>query len=318
MEEKRESVGWESARNVAGLDEHAYLLGSPPIREFTEFIRARRPGSGSALDEDLAHEWRAAARRIRELEDTERGCVDDAVLLPLPQELETRASEVLMDPSVIRSLRLLPFRWAMVELDHLIVHQRAVDLTYISVLKRAVPSRPTDKELLRIACGDVGSAPEVRVTRTSETVYTFSSASTDLRFLDMRLLDPIAVHGYDGPGRATSMVALFVGFGVNLLCALRVQGRLILVNGTHRVHPLYEWGVRTVPCLVREVASDEDLDLIGASEIKQSLPLYLRAPRPPRLKDFFDPLICKVVSVAPACRLVHIQVSTQRSRLALA
>jgi hypothetical protein len=319
MEEpERTDIVSESARTAARRDRHAYLLGTPPLREFMEFIRARCPGSGSMLDENLTEEWRGAARRIRELEDTERGCVDNAALLPLPDAIETLASEVLLDPVVARSLRLLPYRWAMVELDRLIVHQRSVDLAFISDLKRAVPSRPNHEDLLRIASGGIGSAPEVQVTRTSENVYTFSSVSSDLRFLDLALLHPNAVRGYDIPGRATKVLALFVGYGVNLLCALRMQGRLILINGTHRAHLLCELGVRRLPCLVREVACDEDLDLIGASEIKQSLPVYLRAPRPPLLKDFFDPLICKIIPVASASRLVHVQVNTQRSRLTIA
>jgi hypothetical protein len=192
-----------------------------------------------------------------------------------------------------------------------------VDLAFIGSLKAAFPSDPTDEELFRFAAGRLRRAPEVRVTRTSENVYTFASDSSDLRFLDIALLDPEAVHGYHAPGHAAGVVAVFVGFGVNFLCALRLRDRLLLTNGTHRAYMLYDLGIRRVPCLVREVSSDDDLDLIGATDVKQSLQVYLRARRPPRLKDFFDPQLRKIVPVAATSRLVHVQLNTQRSRVSI-
>jgi hypothetical protein len=307
-------AGMEGTR----IEEHVFLLGTPPIREFLELVKARRLNVCCAPEEILVHEWRRAADHIRELEVTESGSVENAALTALPEEMERCVSHELEDPCVKRSLGLLPCRWALVDLDQLIVHQRSVDLTFIGSLKAAIPTSPTDEELFRFTAGRLRPAPDVRITRTSENVYTFSSASADLRFLDIALLDPEMVHGYHAPGRAAGAVAVFVGFGANFLSALRMQGRLILINGTHRSHLLYDLGIRRVPCLVREVSCDDDLDLIGAPEVKQSLQVYLRARRPPRLKDFFDPQLRKIIPVAAASRLVHVQLQTQRSRVSIA
>ena len=318
MEGKKvKSASEKCAIEGARIDAHAYLLGTPPIREFMEVLRARRLNGTCAQEDELAHEWRRAAHYIRELEAAEGGCVENAALISLPAEMEGFARRELEDPCVERSLGLLPYRWALVDLDQLVVHQRSVDLTFIESLKAAFPKSPTDEELFRFAAGRLRQAPDVRVTRTSENVYTFSSASSDLRFLDIALLDPQTVHGYHAPGHAAAVVGVFVGFGANFLCALRMQGRLILSNGTHRAHMLYELGIRRVPCLVREVSCDDDLDLIGATDVKQNLQVYLRARRPPRLKDFFDPQLRKIIPVAAASRLVHVQVNTQRSRVSI-
>jgi hypothetical protein len=67
---------------------------------------------------------------------------------------------------------------------------------------------------------------------------------------------------------------------------------------------------------VREVASDRDLELIDAPELKQTLPIYLRTPRPPRLKDYFDPVIRALIRAPAMTRLLHVQITTQESKAA--
>jgi hypothetical protein len=297
--------------------QYVYLLGTPPIREFLEFVRCKRMPEDTAwaADQALVKDWHRAADVLREAEAVENGLSASSLLLPLPPELQRLAERELEDPGTARSLNLLPHRWALVDLDQLVVHQRSVDLTYIESLRTALPTDPTDEEVFLFAAGRLCPPPAVRVTRASETVYTFSSVSSDLRFLDFALLDPKSVNGYHPPGSATGVVGVFIGFGVNILSALRVRDRLILINGTHRAHVLYSLGIRQVPCLVREVSGEEDLDLIGAIDVKQSLPVYLRAGRPPRLKDFFDPRLHAIIPAAAATRLVHVQLNTQRSRV---
>jgi hypothetical protein len=80
---------------------------------------------------------------------------------------------------------------------------------------------------------------------------------------------------------------------------------------------VYERGIRKFPCLVREASSDDDLDLVGAGDVKQNLHVYVRSRRPPRLRDFSDPLLHTIVPVAAASRLVHVQINTQRSRVSV-
>jgi hypothetical protein len=121
----------------------------------------------------------------------------------------------LQDSCVLQTLELLPHRWALVELDQLIVHQRSLVLPYIRKCAEAFPVIPCDEELFRLAAGRLWQRPEIRVTRASESVYRFESRSTDLRFLDVALLDPRTVHGYHAPGRAEHIVGVVVGFGAN-------------------------------------------------------------------------------------------------------
>jgi hypothetical protein len=317
--EERECNGASEvvATDIGRVEESAYLLGAPPMREFKEFLQNRVPPELCEPEEALTEEWREAEKYLGGLASTEGGFADGAIVMPLPKEMEGLASRSLQDPSVKKSFALLPHRWALVNADQLIVHQRSVDLTYIRSLKAKFPKRPLAEELFMLASGGLEPTPAVRVTRTAENVWTFACPSADFRFLGFALLNPQSVDGYQPPGRPTDVVSGFVGFGVNWSTALRMQGRLILVNGTNRGYLQYDWGMRYLPCLVREVSSEDELDLIGASDVKQNLQLYLRSRRPPRLKDFFDPKLCKVLPVVPAMRLLHVQITTQRSRVAI-
>jgi hypothetical protein len=318
MEDREVEAGpATSATRVGGTDNYAYLLGTPPVHECMEFLTTRSLEARGARQATLAQEWHIASERIRELEAAEGGCADNAELISLPDRMAEMAKCELEDPWVQRSLSMLPHRWALVDLDQLIVHQRSVDLSYIGKLEAEFPSGATQEDLFRFAAGHLREAPQVRVTRSSENVFTFSSPSADLRLLDMALLDPVEVQVTSATGRPTHIVGVFVGFGVNCICALRIQQRLILINGTHHACMLRRRGGGRVPCLVREVFGDDDLDLIGAIDVKRNLPSYVRSRRPPLLRDFFDPKIRKIIPVAPATRLVHVQVNTQRSRLAV-
>jgi hypothetical protein len=304
----------ESGGQISRSEECVHLLGLPSMREFMEFARARSVGGRDTDQVLLVREWRAAADRIRELELTE-GEHPRAGLLPLPAEMSDLAVHESREACIEKSYGILPYRWSLVELDELIVHQRSVDLAFVRRIRGTFPSQATEQDLFRFAAGHLQPAPEVRVTRSSENVYTFSSVSSDLRFLDLALLDPKAVQGHNAPGRAAHVIGVFVGFGLNHICALRMQDRLILINGTHRAYVLHELGIRAVPCLVRDVSRDDDLDLIGATDVKQNLQLYLRARRPPRLRDFFDSRLRMIIPVEAASRLVHVQLNTQRSRV---
>jgi hypothetical protein len=189
-----------------------------------------------------------------------------------------------------------------------------VDLAYTDLLNAILPVRPTEEELISFAAGRFRQAADVGVKRNSENFYTFSCGSSDFRVLETALLDPAGVKGYNPPGHATHVLAVFLGFGVNFLSVIKIRDRLILNNGTNRSFVLYERGIRRIPCLVREVACEDDLDVMGALDIKQNLAVYLGARRPPRLRDFFDPHLRKLVPVVNDSRMIHVQVSTQRSK----
>ncbi len=303
-------------RHHARIDDHAYLLGAPPVGDFLGFLKTRVQ-AGSAELSRLHAAWRAAASHWRELESTEGGFADRVEIRPLPEHLKSLAERELEDPSVRRALGDVSHYWAYVNIDQLVVHQRNLDLSYVRQLGDVFPAYPTDKDLFELATGKFKRDPAQITVTQSENVTTFASLSSDLRVLETTLLDPRCIQGYHPPGRAAYIVAVAVGYGINCASVLRIQGRLILQNGTHRASMLFENGIRQFPCLVREISTEEDLDMIGASDIRQNLSFYLHSRRPPRLRDFFDPLLRAKVKVPWACRLTHVQANTQQSRVSI-
>jgi hypothetical protein len=68
-----------------------------------------------------------------------------------------------------------------------------------------------------------------------------------------------------------------------------------LINGHHRASALRECGVRQVPCVIQKVTRREELDVVAIGNLRRHPDAYLKAPRLPVLKDYFDPLLRKVV-----------------------
>jgi hypothetical protein len=103
-------------------------------------------------------------------------------------------------------------------------------------------------------------------------------------------------------------VALTVGFGANFLTVMHAEGRLVLTNGSHRAYALRDLGVTEVPCIIQRVTRRDELELMGVAELTGNPDRFLTAPRPPMLKDYFDPMLRKIIDVRKKNRVVTVQV----------
>jgi len=55
------------------------------------------------------------------------------------------------------------------------------------------------------------------------------------------------------------------------------------------------------------------MDLVASGDVQNNPDRYLKAPRPPLLKDYFDPRLRKVVQVPRKNRLVRLQFAVEQS-----
>jgi hypothetical protein len=307
-----------SVENVCPLDERVVLMGQPPVQEFIRTLKTRAI-DGESLDESVAaEEWRRAHDHYRALQVKEAGAADNPALGDLPDGIAAQADSVLQSPEIRRGYALLPFRWAMVEIERLIAFQRLIDLHFVEALQRSVSKQPTDEQLLTLALGDGSAAMSAPILKQSEQLYSFTSPASGLRPIGTVLLDPARVRGTHPVGRIWAVVATFVGFPLNLISAVHIHNRLLLFNGYHRAYALRTLGVTHVPCLVRFASREEDLDLIAATDIRQNSQLYFKASRPPILRDFFDPPLRKIIRVPRTHHTLHVQVTAQQSRTPVA
>ena len=154
--------------------------------------------------------------------------------------------------------------------------------------------------------------PPVRGARIAPNVWSFSSPSSDLRLLDLNMIDPSTINGLEPGGAAIALVAATLGYGSNYLNALRVGNRLILNNGTHRAFALRDMGLTHAPCLIQNTTRREELDLAGVPDLEERADLFLTHPRPPLLKDYFDAKLRMLLNVPRTQRQLRVAVQVEQ------
>ncbi len=281
---------------AAAGEEQVFLIGRPPVREFLDFVKAQAVDPSTVDVGQLTTEWRAANDRVRQLERDEKGIADNAKVEEVPDDLAEPANRVANDPVVRKAFETLPSRVGVVNLETLVVHQKRIGLPYVASVRAALGDTPSPAGIFRL-CLPVGvdvALPPVQVISATNG-WLFVSPSNDLRILDGQALAPEAVRARQLGGYAAGVVSVFAGFSVNLLHAARIEGRLLLLNGSHRAYALRESGVMKAPALVLDVTRREELELLGVAELKERADVYLRDPRPPLLRDYFDSRLRKIV-----------------------
>lgn len=289
------------------LEDHVFLVGRPPISEYLSFMRVMALDGHAADHGDLMSEWRVANDHVHQLASAEAGAADNPPLEGLPDDLAGIAAEVRADPMVQRSFKSFPCDLAMVNLDTLVVHQKHINLAYVDRLKKRIGASPNPEQVGRLAFALDRGDPPVRIMQTASNSFAFVSPSNDFRFLDASLIkDPDGLKGYETTGVPSAVLALVVGYGSNFLSALSVEGRLVLNNGSHRAYALRDLGITRVPCLVQTLSRRDELELVGAQDLRKSPDRYLKDRRPPMLKDYFDEKLRKVVKVPVKNRTVKV------------
>jgi hypothetical protein len=284
------------------IETNVFLMGRPPLGEYLGFLTTQMVDGHLADRGLLAQEWREANDRVKQLERDEAGWADGATVDPISADLQELEARVLSDAMYRRQFELVPWCVGEVELDRLVVYQKRIGLGHIERVRATLGPNPSRADVFRL-CLPYHHPPTPAVTtQQAPNGWVFTSPSNDLRLMDATLLRPDQISGYQAKGATSQVVALMVGFSPNLLHVLQIEGRLILMNGSHRAYALREAGFDRVPCLVLKVTRREELEVVGSEEVKAKPDEFLKAPRPPVLKDYFDPALRKLV---PVRRLLH-------------
>jgi hypothetical protein len=212
---------------------------------------------------------------------------------------------------MVRRSFFLPIDVGMVELDRLVVYQKQINLEYIKKIKNRMGSAPSEDAMFQLCLPLDHPQPEVRKMRTHQNAYTFISQSNDLRFLEPVILESTQIIGHQSGGPIAGVLGLVVGFSVNYFSVLHVENRLILLNGSHRAFALRELGITHAPCLIITLSRREELNPLNIPDLQNKPDLYLKAPRPPLLKDYFDPMLRKLVKVPRKLRHVTVSFGVQ-------
>jgi hypothetical protein len=292
-------------------EDHVYLIVGATLREYLNFMTAE-PVSAEAADRAaLAAEWRAAHDRHARLRRAEEDWADDVRPRPLPAGLEPLAAWVAADPIFQAAFDALPTRLALVELDRLVVCQKTIHLAQVRRLRDRLGADPPPEQVFRLCLPADHPTAGYRVARVGSDSVVFVCESDDLRFHESVVLAPSQVTGHRPFGPVAGVVGLVVGFGSGYLNVISGEGRLVLNNGYHRAYAMRELGVTHVPAVVQEVRRADEVGAAGGAAFRRNPDFYLRSPRPPVLKDYFDPELRKVVRLTPTARHVRVRFTVE-------
>lgn len=304
-----EATGEDRARDEAAtgaVREQLRLLGQPTLRDHLEFVQGAVQGGENMDPREICDEWRLANDHYHDLKGAEDGIADEAECLELPEAMRPLAEELSAQPMFRVTCDCLPVRFALVELDRLVVYQRHVTLPFVEALGARLDPKPGDEALFRFCQPLERSDPPIRMRRLDEDRYLFACDSTDFRFHRTVLLRPDQIRGVESFGPIGAVVGLMVGFGSNFLSVIRSDGRMLLQNGYHRAYALRAAGITHAPAVVQTVTRLDELDLVAAQKVVDEPGFYFGSRRPPLLKDFFDPKLTKILPVRRRERLVEV------------
>jgi hypothetical protein len=288
-------------------EDYLYLIVGATLREYLNFMTAEPVGAETADRSALATGWRAAHDRLAKLRRAEEDWADDVRPRPLPAALEPLAAQVAADPIFRSAFDALPTRPALVELDRLVVCQKTIHLAQVRRLRDRLGPDPSPEQVFRLCLPADHPTPGHRVARVGSDSVVFVCESDDLRFHESVVLAPHQVTGHRPFGPVAGVVGLVVGFGSGYLNVIAAEGRLLLNNGYHRAYTLRELGVTHVPAVVQEVKRADEFGAVGGTAFRRSPDFYLRSPRPPVLKDYFDPELRTTVRLTPTARHVRVR-----------
>ena len=121
------------------VHEEVWLLGQPPLRDYLSYVRKTVLGGEALAREELVNEWRVANDRFYDLEENEAGFADRGEVQRhrcLRLRRSWRRSGGIA--RFARAFDSLPTRFAMVELDRLVVEQPHINLSHVERLKTRI------------------------------------------------------------------------------------------------------------------------------------------------------------------------------------
>jgi len=287
---------------------HVLLLGHPPLTEYLGYVSTQTV-EGGRDEAALMDAWRRGNDHLLALAETEAGFADGIEFGEIPADLAPLVARALADPVMRRDYALAPVSIEWIELDRLVVHQKAINLAFVDELKAELGESPSATRIFEFSLPyEKRTDPPVQVGRIGELAWNFRSVSNDFRILDAELLDPAQVTGSSAAGVPSVIVALSLGYGSNYLSALSVGSRLVLHNGSHRAYALRAAGQTHAPCLVQHISRHEELRAIVGDGHPLTAPgeNILTTSRPPLFKDYFDEQLRMIVSVPASLRQIQV------------
>jgi len=268
------------------------MYGAVTQIELNGFLEANSIDSDEQKHE-IKTRWLEAAECFRDVVNTEAGLPDTVQSRSLPGEAAVFVHDLQRNPAFSRTFSNFPLSFEEIEIDKIVASQRTVHLDYVEQLRANHTGSPHD--ILESCLHPGRDCTPTGVGRNAPNAFTFSSNNPSLRFLGVyeQPFDAATMDVHHPGGQPIRAIVLLVGYGSSTINVYRVDKRIILNNGFHRLYALRSLGISHAPVVVQRVTRPE-LEL--PPQIADLPRDYLvQAPRPGLMKDFFNErLTCEV------------------------
>jgi hypothetical protein len=219
-------------------------------------------------------------------EDKEAGCADDAAILAVPAEMSAHIDAVLADARVNRAFARVPVMFGLIDVDATMCAHATLAGDTLEAMSAAWQGGLDDPALVRTCLPlEARDAGDVRASFDGRTL-SVSADDGELCWLHSALQSGAGASDVAGPGTIGATLQLQVGRAPALLHAVRLNGRLLLVEGRHRARVLRAAGETYLPCLISNCADLDDVREAAPAVTALDLERLFDAPRPPMLRDF--------------------------------
>lgn len=234
----------------------------------THFRNACVPADQS--DAALTAEWHAA-RTLLDLSNLPVHNPGRPTISPIPESEQPYIEALQVRPwaaNYFAGIHQQPYTFAMVELDPLLAYQFSVNTERSQHHCAHLSNPPTVQELLPICLPQHEEAADFKGLQQAQSLV-LKSETLNFRLIAQGPLMP-------------NVAGIAFGVSIPLLHVVRWNGLCFLHNGFHRAVGIRNAGAIAAPCLLRDVATPEQ---VGISDNTFSEQL-LTSPNPPTLAHY--------------------------------
>jgi hypothetical protein len=241
--------------------------------------------------QEIKRSWPVAADAFQNLVASEAGLPESVATSALPPEMDDYLRNVRKNPAFAKTFANYPISFEYVEIDKLVAGQRTVHLDWVGeLIKKGRPDNIAE------FCLDPGQdSTPITIARSGNTAFTASSRNPSMRFLGVfeNPFQDDGVLGHHPGGQPAHAIVLLLGYGISTINAYRVNRRLILGNGFHRLYALKALGLTHAPAVVQRVTHPQlEMPAVLGELPREHL---VNTIRPGLMKDFFDErLVCEI------------------------
>lgn len=284
---------------------YLYLYGAMAQPEIAQIVKSFCVNEESLNLSDTLKNWQKATSAFRKIESQDADAADNNTTFDIKSNPKLEA--IKNDPIFQKTFARTPIEFKYVEVDNLVAPQRNVSLDYVDKLLKRISDSPSEDELIDLCISSKQLVPTPKPTQKAPGSWFFSSPSVDFRFLGGYLKDKLTEDDlrYTGVGGMPVMaLTLFVGYGSGTINVLKVNGRMVLNNGFHRVYALRKKGITRIPVVVQNIGNPE-LEF-PAMMLNLTKDYLLKHTRPVLVKDFFNNDLTKVFKRKEMIRTVRV------------